>query len=115
MFITPVEIPNAVAPARAPGWKTVRPGRRHPSSTAEAPMRRNTATADGDNRSNNPTARAAPTYIEVPPSTNRTGAGTRGPDRVAAHHTTTHGSPNGELVNLIPIAAPQPGTASFTS
>ena len=39
--------------------------------------RRSTETAVGGNRSKSATASAAPTYIEMPPTTNRTGAGTR--------------------------------------
>lgn len=41
------------------------------------PKSRNAVSAAGDNRSNSPTARAAPTHIEAPPTTTRTSAETR--------------------------------------
>ena len=49
-------------PAPAPGRPAA--GAARPAAPAAAPSSRSTATAEGDSRSNSPTARAAPTYID---------------------------------------------------
>jgi hypothetical protein len=74
-----VATPKALARSSRRPRQAARPGRRQASSSSAAPTSRNIATAVGDSSSNNPTAMAAPTYIDRPPTTNSTGAGTRSP------------------------------------